>query len=329
MNNKISLTVVITTRNRYSNLLSCLESLKLDLKDESKELIIIDDNSSDRTTNLNIEILRKYSVNASIYHKKKQLMMVKARNYGAKKSKGKLVLFIDDDNLINEKMISVLMKAAEKYKEYGILGPEMCYADKTPYMVCQKFNFYTGMTTRKVQNIQPRKKIPFLNLLDKFLVSQTKNSQEIFETYGIPNVFMIRKKVFEKCGFFDETLIQTFTEMDFSFSAQKFGFKSGIIPKAKTYHQINQKDDFTPRGMGGEFEQKAYCLMRNRSVMVSRYGKIFPKIIYLIFFSWFWPLFYSILILNKKNIKIIKNYWLGFFDGTYFLIFGKIKNSLN
>lgn len=315
------LSIIITTRNRYSDLIKCIKSLKTSLPGENYELIVVDDASSDTTALINRKFLQKLFINSKIIHLSKQHMMVKSRNIGAKEAKGELILFIDDDNIVNEKMIDNLCSAAGKYPDFGIFGPEMCYANKKPYMDSQKFNFFTGITTRKIVPQKERKeRRPLVNFLDKFLVSNfnTREArQEIYETDGIPNVFMVRKEVFKNCGYFDERLIQTFTEMDFSLHVGKIGYKSGIVPSAKTYHQIKAKDDFSPMGLGGKFNQKAYCLMRNRSVMVVRYGNWLQKIIYIIFFSWFWPSIYSIL--NLKRTDLIKLYFKGYLDGiNYF-----------
>ncbi len=331
-NKKIKVSVVITTRNRYGDLLLCLESLKEDLERDDRELLIVDDASFDKTVSITEKFLAKYSKNARIIHQPRQLMMVRTRNMGARAALGELILFIDDDNIIERGMVDFLCEAADKYPNFGVFGPQMCYADKKPYLFCQKFNLFNGITTRKAPlTSKENEGKPFLNFLDKFLVSGfSKNGKrlDIYETDGVPNVFMIRKKVFEECGFFDEKLIQTFTEMDFSLHIKRYGYKSGIVPKAKTYHQIDQKDDFTPRGLGGKFEQKAYCLMRNRTVMVSRYGGLINKTVYLLFFSWFWPLIYSSIALKFGSFHLVKIYVYGFRDGILYLLTGKLTNSL-
>ena len=54
---------------------------------------------------------------------------------------------------------------------------------------------------------------------------------------------MIKKEAFEICGYFDENLIQTYTEPDFAKMIEKKGFKCCIVPKAKTYHKIKKEDD--------------------------------------------------------------------------------------
>ncbi|MFH1048216.1 MAG: glycosyltransferase family 2 protein [Patescibacteria group bacterium] len=300
----MKLSIIITTRNRKNDLLECVNSIKRSkLLNFDWELIVVDDNSNDGTEKIKIEGLE--IENGLVVHNETQQMMVKSRNIGVKNSTGKYILFIDDDNIIDEDMIKKLVDFADNNEKYGIVGPSMYYLkERKKYLDYQKINFFTGKTSGVIDN----------------------SNGKICKSDGIPNVFLIRREVFKKCGLFDESLIQTFTEPDFAFNAKRFGYKCGIIKEAKTYHNVGS--GLSDRCLGGEFKQKAYCLMRNRSLIIARYGKIYHKIIYIIFFSWFWPLLYSFLILREKRIDLVKLYWLGFKDGFIYFFTGKLNNSL-
>ncbi|EKD52990.1 MAG: putative glycosyltransferase [uncultured bacterium] len=303
----MTLSIVITTRNRYEDLIRCVKSLSLSSLPTQTELIIVDDFSSDKTRSISGATLKQFSIPGTIVHNREQYMMVKSRNEGAKKAKGELILFVDDDNIVDREMIKNLVGFANEHPKIGIIGPSMYYSNGEKYLDFQKINFYTGKTTGHVDNTR----------------SHTCNSD------GVPNVFLIKKSVFEKCGYFDEQLVQTFTEPDFALNAKKHGIGCVILKSAKTYHQTSKEDNFKPRSLGGMFRQKAYCLMRNRTVIVSRYGSLTQKAVYLIIFSWFWPVVYSLLVLKKLNFSLIKLYWLGFLDGITYLITGKLNWSFH
>lgn len=302
----MDLSIIITTKNRKEKLLKCISSIKkADFFSVDWELIVVDDNSDDGTERLSAQ---DFNIKKSkIIHNASQQMMVKSRNIGTKEASGKYLMFIDDDNIVSEKMFVILFYFAEKNKSYGIIGPSMYYLEnKEKYLDFQKINFFTGRTIGKIDCLE----------------------QEVCDSDGIPNVFLIKKTVFESGGYFDEELIQTFTEPDFAFNAKKFGYKCGIVKEAKVYHDVSYNDSRKSRGLGGQFSQKAYCLMRNRTVIISRYGNWLQKIIYLLFFSWFWPLIYSILMLREKRFDLVELYWKGFFDGVRYFFTGKLINSL-
>ncbi len=302
----MDLSIIITTRNRKKDLIRCLESVRRsNFKKLEWELIIVDDSSDDGTEKLEIKDF-DFS-NIKIVHNVKQKMMVKSRNIGVKESIGEYLMFIDDDNVFDSEMLNELVDFAQRNKIYGIVGPSMYYlSTKEKYLDFQRINLLTGKTSGMID----------------------KAGRSVCESDGIPNAFLIRKKVFDECGLFDEKLIQTFTEPDFAFNARKYGYKCGIIKKAKIYHDVSSDDVMRSRALGGQYTQKAYCLMRNRAVMVSRYGKWYQKVVYLIVFSWFWPLTYSILMLRERRFDLIKLYWKGFLDGMWYFLTGKLRNSL-
>lgn len=299
----MQLSIVVTTRNRKQKLLECLESIKKsDLAGIVFEVIVIDDFSIDGTEKLkekdfNIENLR-------IIHNKKNLTMAASRNIGAKASSGEHILFVDDDNVIGRDMIKKLLEYAIKNEKTGIIGPQMhCLDNSQKYFSCQKFSFWTGKTN-----------------------CYNSNDRKSYPSDGIPNVFLVAREVFGKCGYFDEKLMQTFTEPDLFFRAKKDGQECLTIEGAKTYHDIGLQNRFHPDELGGDFPAKAYCVMRNRSVMVGRYGKLIHKLIYGIFFSWLWPLAYSAMVLLYGRFDLIKLYWRGWWDGMIFLMSDRLRD---
>lgn len=289
----MKLSVVITTRNRQEALKACISSIVASAVGIGDwELIVIDDCSSDGTASMDLAALgapRSRMIGCDA-----QKMMVAARNIGASAARGEYILFVDDDNEVAPDMIERLIESAQANPRYGIIGPSMYYFDdREKYLDYQKINFFTGRTR---------------GIIDRL-------GRQICDSDGVPNVFMIRRDVFESCGYFDEAFIQTFTEPDFAFHASEAGFLCGIAPAAKTYHKIPRGSDLTPRVLGAQFPQKAYCLIRNRSWLITRYGKPHHKIVYWVFFSWLWPAIYSFLMLPFGRFDIIRLYWKGFWDG--------------
>lgn len=81
------------TKNEEKNIVDCLESLKW-----CDEIVIIDDNSEDRT----VEIAQKFG--AKIFKHSLDDDFSKQRNFGLKKAKGDWILFIDADERIAEEL---------------------------------------------------------------------------------------------------------------------------------------------------------------------------------------------------------------------------------
>ncbi|MFA5961763.1 MAG: glycosyltransferase family 2 protein [Parcubacteria group bacterium] len=298
----MDVSIIITTYNRKEQLLACVASIKkADFSGIAWELIVVDDNSSDGTEEIVAEDLSV--VNSQIIHNPQNCLVVKSRNIGARATQGKYVVFVDDDNILDVKMFQTLFDFAENNPEYGIVGPAMYWwHNKENYLDFQEINFFTGMTFGRKNN----------------------PPQKVFDSDGVPNVFLVRRTVFETAGYFDEKLKNDYTEPDFAFNARKFGFKCGMIPEAKTYHNIAQKDLHGTRTLVGQFNNdKAYYLMRNRIIIILRYGAWYHKLVFMLVFSWFWPLAYSFLMLKSGRPELMKIYWRGFWDGWRYFFSGK------
>lgn len=297
------LSIVITTRDRYAQLLRCLESISQASGGVPSELIIVDDCSSDETRALESEAVeaRFGLTDVTVFHSDVNLKMVKARNKGARLARGRLVLFVDDDNVIDPGMIEELGRCADSDKDLGIVGPSVCMLkNRRKYLDFQTINLYTMRTKLRVD----------------------ESGRDLHESDGIPNVFMVKKEVFEKTGYFDHRLIQSFTEPDFSYNARRFGFRTAMCSRAITYHDI----DLAERGRHmGSIPAKAYCLIRNRFVIVTRYGLPRQRLAFLVLFSWVWPVLYSFIALRDGDPGRIPYYFAGFLDGFYYALTGKFR----
>lgn len=87
------LTVIVLTHNDESRIIDCLECLNF-----ANELIIIDDNSTDRT----VELVQKYTNN--VYVRPLNGNFANQRNFALNYIHNPWVLYIDSDELVSEKL---------------------------------------------------------------------------------------------------------------------------------------------------------------------------------------------------------------------------------
>ncbi len=96
MNPEIS--IIVCTYNREKYLKTCLDHLKNQtLSADQYEVIIINNNSTDRTENICLNFIQEYQVDNFRYFVEKQMGLSFARNRGIKESKAGVLSFIDDD----------------------------------------------------------------------------------------------------------------------------------------------------------------------------------------------------------------------------------------
>jgi len=85
------ISVIVLTKNEERNIVDCLESLSW-----CDEIIIVDDNSEDRT----LEVAKK--IGAKVFTRNLDNDFSKQRNFGLEKANGDWVLFVDADERVSE-----------------------------------------------------------------------------------------------------------------------------------------------------------------------------------------------------------------------------------
>ena len=105
------ISVIVPIYNVEEYLDECIESICNQTYD-NLEIIMIDDGSTDRSGNI-ADKWAKLDKRCNIYHKKNEGISV-ARNCGIEKAKGKFLIFVDSDDLLEKNMIERLHQEALK-----------------------------------------------------------------------------------------------------------------------------------------------------------------------------------------------------------------------
>ncbi len=119
---KFKLSIIIPTYNRKEYLLKCLSKIQKQNLDESFEIIIVDDGSTDNTKNYIKKFIKKTNIPIK-YFKQKNLGPATARNFGIKNARGEYILFMGDDTYpINKNFLQLHIELLEKYPNCASLG---------------------------------------------------------------------------------------------------------------------------------------------------------------------------------------------------------------
>lgn len=111
--------IIITTKNEGNVVGKLLGSIKKQIY-SSLEVILVDNYSTDQT----LEIAKKYSVSCYTFGPERSAQ----RNFGAKKSKGKYLLFLDADMELTPKVLQNCVMVAENGNFNGVVIPEQSVA---------------------------------------------------------------------------------------------------------------------------------------------------------------------------------------------------------
>jgi GT2 family glycosyltransferase len=299
--------VVIITLNRFDKLKNCIQSV-IDNNFQDIELIIIDNGSTDGTKEY-LENLEYSHLNVIL--NTENLGLAKARNQGILVSKGKFILIVDDDNVISKDMIKNILELFNKDPKVGFVSPKTYYKDypNKIWFYGAKINLYTS-------------KVNFFHANE---VDDKDDIIENLETSIVHNCFMIRRDVFEKAGMFDNLLFVSYTELDLCMKVSKY-YNSYICGKAKCYHDRLVTDELNSlESYGFTNLYRVFYLIRNRAIIIKRYGNKLQTIIFTLLFYPLFFLYYGLIIIKYKRLDYLKYHLKGFISGILYIA----NNHLN
>jgi GT2 family glycosyltransferase len=133
----MKISIIVPTHNRFQSLKNTIQSV-VSLQDESFfELIIVDNNSTDNTANIAQEY---YPFVKYIFEK--NTAFSRARRTGANNASGDILLFLDDDVLVNKGSFKSIVEIFKNYPDCGIIAGKIDpqYSEIPPSwtLKCQK-----------------------------------------------------------------------------------------------------------------------------------------------------------------------------------------------
>ncbi len=200
----IKASIIIPTYNAAGRIGKCIESLKSQKTDMNFEIIVVNDGSTDNTT----EETGKYK-DVRILTQKNSGPGT-ARNHGAKEAKGEIILFTDDDCIAEPDWLE---KMLEPFKTPEIAGAKGSYLSNQKELIAR---FVQVEYEEKFDELSKHEYIDFI------------------DTYSAA----FRKDVFTEAGGYDSSFTMASVEdQEFSFRLANAGKKMVFIRDAKVSHR--------------------------------------------------------------------------------------------
>lgn len=213
--------IVIVNWNGAAVLPACLQSLKK-ISFSRWELILVDNGSEDGSEKL----VSKYKLSATNYKLIKNsanLGFAKANNQALPFCRGKYILLLNNDTKVKKDFLDVLVKIMEQDLTIGVVQPKIYIMDNPRYL--DNAGSYLTMTGF----------LQHWGYMEKDS-SEFNSQKEIFSAKGA--CMLIRKKIVDKIGLFDNDFGTYFEESDFCFRVWLFGFKVVYYPQTYIYHKV-------------------------------------------------------------------------------------------
>ena len=206
------ISVIIVNYNGKKLLEKCLESLfKIDYN--NFEVILVDNNSTDGS----MEFVTKNYPKIIVIKLDSNKGFAEPNNIGTKIAKGEYILFLNNDTVTTTNFISEMVNVLEKDEKIAI---------------CQ------SLLLKPDGNIDSSG--DFIDKMGIVYNSKTKTDEikEISSARGA--CMLIRKKIFDKLGGFDEKFFFSFEDVDLGWRSWILGYKVVIVPNSIVYHDAGK-----------------------------------------------------------------------------------------
>ena len=235
----MQLSVIIVNYNVEYFLEQCLHSVRKSVKGLDVEVIVVDNNSIDGSN----EMVRQKFPEVNLIENKDNRGFSKANNQGIQISKGKYVLLLNPDTVVEDDTFSKIIGFMEAHEEAGALGVKMVDGSGN-FLPESKRGLPTPLTSFYkmfgLSALFPRSK-RFARYHMGHLDKDKTHEVEI-----LAGAFMLlRRSVLDEIGLLDETFFMYGEDVDLSYRVIKAGYKNYYYPETRIIHY---KGESTKKG---------------------------------------------------------------------------------
>ena len=205
------LSIIIITYQGANLLNDCLDSIRPCFSDPETEVIVVDNGSTDGTS----ELVKERFPQVRLHILPKNMGVAFARNRGIEQTSGQYILLLDNDTIASAEAIQKLVTWLENHPECGICGCALIGLDGE---VQESFKPFPGLRS-KLRHI--------LNLGEN-------NSEEKIYLIGACQLF--RRTLIQEIGLLNEKIFYGPEDADFCIRARKAGYSIQYLPEISIKH---------------------------------------------------------------------------------------------
>lgn len=237
----LDVSVVIISWKMRELLYKCLDTIYRFTKEISFEVIVIDNNSQDGTS----EMIEREFTQVKLIKNSENKGVAPARNQGINVAKGKYILILDADMELIDNSIKHLFDFMEQTSDAGIVGCKLVDKDFNLQTSCKRFPTLLAFLFRRLEWIDAIKNSKTL----KYHTMKDWDHNEIKPVdYVIGACQFFRKEIVEKIGIYDDKIFYGPEDIDFCLRIWKAGWKVYYYPFTSIIHheqRITKKNYFS------------------------------------------------------------------------------------
>ncbi len=248
------ISILIPNRDHADDLRRCIDSIRERSTYENYEIIVIENNSSDRAVFAYYETLKKQK-NITVVTYDGEFNYAKINNFGARHASGKYLLLLNNDTqVISMNWLEAMLMYAQR-PDVGAVGAKLYYGDRT----IQHAGVVIGLGAHRTAG-HTHYKINYDNL---GYMGKLCYAQNVSAVTGA--CLMVRKSIYDALGGLDEQFAVALNDVDFCLRIREKGYLNVFTPFAELYHfeSASRGSDIVDESKAARYEQES-ALFRER-----------------------------------------------------------------
>lgn len=256
---KPKVSILIPTKDKRKLLEQCIVSILKKSACNNYEIVIINNNSTKKTTLDYFSKIEQHP-NISVINYKGEFNFSAMNNYAATKAKGEFLLLLNNDTeVITKNWLDELLRYAT-HPEVGCVGAKLLYSDKT----IQHAGIILGING-------------IAGHAHRGLSSEShgyQNRLKLVQNFSAVTAacLMVKKDVYHEAGGLTESLAISMNDVDFCLKVKELGYRNIWTPAVLLYHHESQS-------RGTEKTTGIKKLLTKKCVTLNVDGVIFCKMI--------------------------------------------------
>ena len=226
----MDLTIVIVSYNVSALLRQCLITVSRAKQGINCEIFVVDNNSTDGSCS----VVRQEFPDVCLIENSTNIGFSAATNQALRLAKGRYILLLNPDTLIEENSLSGCIGFMESHQDAGALGVKMVNGEGK-YLPESK-RCLPNVSSAFFKSFGLSFIFPGSKLFNRYYLAEV-GMDETAKTGVISGAFMfIRKEILEKTGLLDEDYFMYGEDVDLSYRILEAGYLNYYFPQVKVVH---------------------------------------------------------------------------------------------
>lgn len=248
------ITIVIPNKDHASDLKRCVTSILEKSTYTNYEIIIVENNSTDKKTFDLYEELKETSEKIKVVEFKGEFNYSEVNNFGVSFAKGEYILLLNNDTeVISVNWLEEMLMYAQR-EDVGAVGAKLYYGDKTIQHAGVVIGLGAHRTAGHTHYKMPKDNLGYMGRLCY--------AQDVSAVTGA--CLLVKKSLWDKVGGLDTDFKISLNDVDFCLKLRKEGYLNVFTPFAELYHYESISRGLDDQGEKAERYNKESELFRNK-----------------------------------------------------------------